>query len=326
MTLHKFHLRLLAEHVVRRRPADDREQYAAAHLERDIADLIEGHIRSRGIRYARTDADGRVVFDLADDANLVPGMGETRRFVTGDGRGFTDAQLLNPSHPLVRASIEEARAWQGGLVELIPDATPEVTALQTRTGVLAIALVDYAGFAPVQRIVTAGIVGGVPIHPALASRLAKLPAAHGPDIGVTVHEVYMRDALDEAVRLDEREVQQQERTHFQRAMDLLEQSVEDDVSQCHRERASISERLRSARDERERAVDADRDRIDAEILGLVENDDVLERRIEALVARRDPEYLERRNEYDDLRQRAPKVTRLFQVAFRIAARNPSITG
>ena len=48
---------------------------------------------------------------------------------------------------------------------------------------------------------------------------------------------------------------------------------------------------------------------------------MLERRISALDSREDEVYRKWRNEYHELRYRAPIVTRLFQVAFRIAPLN-----
>jgi hypothetical protein len=61
--------------------------------------------------------------------------------------------------------------------------------------------------------------------------------------------------------------------------------------------------------------------VEAEILRLAYNGETLERRIAALESREDEVYRKWRNEYHDLRYRAPKVTRLFQVAFRIASPN-----
>jgi hypothetical protein len=292
-------------------------------LDRDISDLVEGHLRSRGILYTRTEADGRVVFDVADDADLPSEIGDVRRFATGDARGLTHAQSLNLLHPLVRAAIADARGWTGGSVELIADATPELAALQGQTGVLAIALIDYAGFEPVQRIVAAAVVDEVPVDPSLASRIARLPAADGQGFSVTVDKAFMDDALDEAVFVDQREVERKEQKHFEQAIGQLERFVDDKVLVCRRERASISEKLRSARDRRDEVVGSSaRDRVEAEILRLAEKDEVLERRIKALASREDEVYRKWRNEYHDLRYRAPKVTRLFQVAFRITARTP----
>src|SRR5207245_5954089 len=103
----------------------------------------------------------------------------------------------------------------------------------------------------------------------------------------------------------------------------LEGCVEDKILGSRRERAGISDKLRSARERRVEVVGSSaRDRVEAEILRLAEKDEALERRINALDSREDEVYRKWRNEYHDLRYRAPKVTRLFQVAFRITAPKP----
>jgi Helicase conserved C-terminal domain/SNF2-related domain len=294
-------------------------------LDRDISDLVEGYLRALHVEYTRTEAAGRVVFDVAGDAELPAQIEDVRRFATGDARGLTDAQPLNLLHPLVRAAIENARGWSGGPVELtLPaDASPDVAALAGQTGVLAVSLVDYAGFEPVQRLISAAVVGESPIDPSLAARIARLQATAGQDLSVSVDQTCVHDALDEAVFVDQREVEKREQKHFEQAIGQLERFVDDKVLVSRRERASISEKLRSARDRRAEVVGSTaRERVEAEILRLAEKDESIERRLIALNSREDEVYRRWRNEYHDLRYRAPKVTRLFQVAFRVAAPTP----
>jgi adenine-specific DNA-methyltransferase len=291
-------------------------------LDSDIADLVEGYLGARGIAYTRTQADGRILFDVTTEADLPGEIGEMRRFATGDARGLTDAQSLNLLHPLVRVAVEDARAWPGGSVELtLPaDAVPELAALAGQTGVLVTALVDYAGFEPVQRLVSAAVIGGNSIDPSLAARLARLQAADRQHLSVSVDQSLIADALDEAVFVDQREVEKREQKHFEQAIGQLERFVDDKVLVCRRERTSISEKLRSARERRDEVVGSSaRDRVEAEILRLAEKDEALERRINALASREDEVYRKWRNEYHDLRYRAPKMTRLFEVAFQVGS-------
>ena len=198
------------------------------------------------------------------------------------------------------------------------DVAPDLAALAGQTGVLAVALVDYSGFEPVQRLVSAAIVGESPIDPSLAARVAKLQATDEHHFSVGADQKWVDDALDEAVFMDQREVEKHEQKHFDQAIGQLERFVDDKVLVSRRERASISEKLRSARDRRDEVVGSTaRDRVEAEILRLAERDEIIERRIAALDSREDEVYRKWRNEYHDLRYRAPKVMRLFQVAFRI---------
>lgn len=293
-------------------------------LDVEIAALVEGHLRAKGIPHTRTETSGRVLFDIADGAALPAAIQGARRFATGDARGLDDAQSLNLLHPLVRDAIESARAWPGGAVQfdLPGDPAPDLAVLAGQTGVLAIALVDYAGFEPVQRLVSAAVVGGAGVDPALAAQISRLPANEAGDLSVSVADQEtdraVEDALDEAVFLDQREVEEREQRHFELAIGQLERFVEDKVLVCRRERAGLQEKLRSARERRDEVVGASaRERVEAEIQRLADRDETLELRIAALDSRQDEAYQKWRNEYHDLRYRAPKVTRLLQVAFRL---------
>jgi superfamily II DNA or RNA helicase len=293
-------------------------------LDRDIADLVDGYLFTRSAAYQRSDEAGRVVFDVAPDAVLPEAVGDGRRFATGDARDVSDAEALNLVHPLVCAAIADARAWPGGSVELLlpHDVTPDLEALAGTAGVLAVSLVDYAGFEPVQRLVAAGVVAGNPLDPFVAARLARLQARNGQAGGATPDPQGLDDAVDEAVFIDQREVEKREQAHFEQAIGQLERFAEDKVLVCRRERASIADKLRSAKARRDAIVGSTaRDRVEDEIAHLATKDDVLERRISALDSREDEVYRKWRNEYHELRYRTPIVTRLFHVAFRIPPLN-----
>ena len=294
-------------------------------LDRDLADLVDGYLASRAVEYQRADKAGRVIFDIAPSAELGAELGDSRRFATGDARGLTDAEPLNLLHPLVRAAIAGARAWPGGSVELLlpRDANADLVAMAGKVGVLAVALVDYAGFEPVQRLIAGGVVDGALIDPSVAAQIVRLQARDRPAAGVTPDLQAIDDALDEAVFVDQHEVEKGEQKHFEQAIGQLERFVDDKVLVCRRERASIAEKLRSAKARRDTVVGSTaRDRVESEIVDLATKDDLLERRINALDSREDEVYRKWRNEYHELRYRAPVVTRLFQVSFQVAPLKP----
>jgi hypothetical protein len=290
-------------------------------VDRDLAELVDGYLASCAADYARSENAGRVVFEVvALDEELAAVIGGGRRFATGDARGSPDSEPLNLVHPLVRAAIGHARAWPGGSVELLlpRDSAPDLVALAGEVGVLAVALVDYAGFEPVQRLVAAGVVAGVPIDPSLATQIARLLASDGQALGVAHDPPELDDAIDEAVFADQRDVEKREQEHFEQAIGQLERYVEDKVLVCRRERASIAAKLRSAKARRDTVVGATaRDRVEEEIARLATKDDSLEHSIGALDSREDEVYRKWRNQYHELRYRAPSVTPLFQVTFRI---------
>jgi hypothetical protein len=232
---------------------------------------------------------------------------------------------LNLVHPLVRAAIKHARDWPGGAVDLrLPrDAAPDLTGLAGQSGVLAVALVDYTGFEPVQRLIAGGVIADGPLDPLLAARLIRLQAATGEDRQSGVDPAWLDDAVDEAIFIDQREVETDEQQHFERAIGQLERFVDDKVLVCRRERASIAEKLLSARARRDAVVGATaRERIEDEIEYLATRDEALERRIGALESREDEVYRKWRHQYHELRYRPPTVTRLFQVAFRLTPPSP----
>jgi superfamily II DNA or RNA helicase len=294
-----------------------------AQLDRDLADLVDGYLGSHSAEFQRSDEAGRVVFDVVGlEAGLAAEIGEGRRFATGDARGLSGSESLNLMHPLVRAAIADARTWPGGSVELsLPmDAAPDLAVLAGSVGVLAMTLVDYAGFEPVQRLVAAGVIAGAPIDPSLAAQIARLLATDGRGFGATIEPKGLNDAVDEATFVDQREVEKREQQHFEQAIGQLERFVDDKVLVCRRERASVADKLRSARTRRDAVVGASaRDRVEEEIAYLAAKDDALEHRISALDSREDEVYRKWRDTYHELRYRAPIATRLFQVTFRIVS-------
>jgi superfamily II DNA or RNA helicase len=296
-----------------------------ADLDKDLADLVDGYLTARGVKYRRSDEAARVVFDVEPGAALPVEVGDGRRFATGDARALTDAESLNLVHPLVRAAIAHARTWSGGgslTLHLAPGSSPELAALAGKVGLICVALVDYVGFEPVQRLVGAAVVAGTPIDPSLAAKLVRLQATEGPAFKVPVETQWLDDAIDEAVFVDQRQVEEGEQRHFAEVIGQLERFVEDKILVCRRERASIAEKLRAARARRDEIVGSSaRDRVEAEIVRLATKEESLERRVGALESREDEVYRKWRDEYHDLRYRPPTVTRLFQAAFQIAAPN-----
>jgi adenine-specific DNA-methyltransferase len=296
-----------------------------AQLDHDLADLVEGYLVARGAAHRRFDHADRVIFDIAEAAELAAGIGDGQRFATGDARGLTEAEPLHLAHPLVLAAIADARAWAGGSAELsLPhDADPDLLELAGKVGVLAVVLIDYAGFEPVQHLIAAGVIDNAPIDPSVAARIMRLQASDSPAGRITVDPQDLEDSIEEAVFIDQRETEKDEQTHFERAIGQLERFVEDKLIVCRRELASVADKLRSARVRRDTVVGfTDRARVEEEIARLANTEAALERRIEALDSRADEAYRKWRNEYHERRYRAPTVTRLFEIAFQIVPAQP----
>ena len=293
---------------------------ALAQFDRDVADLVEGYLADSGIAYRRAGDGHRAVFEILSGEGLPAGLGDGRKFAAGDARGAGDAEALSLLHPLVRAAIADARAWPGGpvVLRLSSDPPSDLAALAGKTGVLGVVLVDYGGFEPVHRLVAAAVVDGDPIDPALAARLCRLPAAETPPFAAAVDPSALDDALDEAVFLDQQEIEKGEQEHFEQALGQLERYVEDKILLCRRELAGVAGKLRAARDRRDQTVGAsDRQRVETDIDRLAIRQEELEQRITTLESREDEVYRRWRDDYHKRRYQQPKVTRLFQAELRI---------
>jgi len=287
---------------------------ALAELDKDLADLVNDYLTARGDEFRRTGDGQRVVFEI------LSGESEGRKFATGDARGLSDAEALNLAHPLVQSAIADARTWPGGSIAFsLPSGSPaDLAALAGKTGVLDVVLAEYGGFEPVQRVIAAAVVDGSPIDPSLAARLSHVPAVDGPLFKIPVDLPSLDDALEEALFVDQREIEKSEQKHFEQALGQLERFVEDKALVCRRERSGLADKLRAARARRDDVVGASaRERIEEEMARLATKDEALEQKINALDSREDEVYRKWRDQYHALRYQAPQVTRLFRVAFRI---------
>lgn len=298
---------------------------ALADLDRDIAVLVEGYLTNVGVPFDRVEADGRVVFDVSDRAILPEEVGSHRRFATGDARGRGDAEPLNLMHPLVKAAVRESQLWAGGSIELhLPlSASQQLRDLAGKTGAMRVVMVTYGGFEPVQHLVPAVVIDGGPIDPLLAQNLMRLHATDDPAVASDADLLWLDDAIEEAVFVDQRDVETDEQRHFEQAVGQLERFVEDKALVCRTERASIAEKLLAARERRDHVVGASaRERVDDEINRLATADEILEHRIEALQSGEDEVYRKWRDKYHELRYQPPTVTKLFQAVFRVTPPTP----
>jgi hypothetical protein len=297
-----------------------------AQLDRDIAELVDGHLACTGLAYQRHDIDARVTFEIRGEAPL-PELCGDRRFATGDARELTDAQHLNLSHPLVQAAIESAAAAcvDAVIFELAADADEDLAALAGKSGVLEIVRVEYAGFQPVQRLVVGAVAGGVALDPALSVRLFRLPVRDPlPEERALFDRPPARllaDALEEALFLDQSEIERGEQAHFEAALGQLERFAEDRVLVCRQRRAAIRRKLQSLRVRRDTTVGSEpRAKLETELRALEAEERELGLRILALQAREDPDYRRWHGHYRTLRHRAPTRTSLSEIAFQIRPR------
>ena len=148
-------------------------------------------------------------------------------------------------------------------------------------------LVDYLGFEPVQRLIAAcaTVVSGAPIDPSLAAKIVHLRASDGPEFKAPVDAQWLDDAVDEAVFVDQRQVEEGEfprpdhAGHVSLSVSLRTRSWWGAMESA---RASLKSSGPHVLDVMEIEPVPPRDRIEAEILKTGNPGRDLERRIDAL--------------------------------------------
>ena len=174
---------------------------------------------------------------------------------------------------------------------------------------------DYAGFEPVHRLIAAAVVEGVPIEPTLAAEIfacGRWTARRSRSSSIPPGSMTPWTRRDSLISDKSKKGSRSISTRLSGSSSGLSRTRSRQPPRTGQDRRQ----LRSARDRRDQIVGSSaRERVEEEIERLATRDEALERRINALDSREDQVY-RRADQYHELRYRAPKVTRLFRVAFR----------
>src|SRR5262249_35032341 len=152
-----------------------------------------------------------------------------------------------------------------------------------------------------------------------ATALLRLKAANVHPPNAPTELGWLDDAIDEAVFVDQRDIEKSEQKHFERAIGQLERFVQDKVLLYRRELSSVIDKLTSLRARRDAVVGSSaREKIEQDMTTLDARRENLEQRINALDSREDEVYKKWREKYHELRYRPPVVIPLFEVSFQIS--------
>ena len=223
-----------------RRIRDDLPE-SLAGIDRAVDRVVTAYLETRGIPHRRSEWDGRILLDV-----------DGTRFVIGSAKGIEGVEPLHLGHSLVGDAIEDARRTSAGVKNIRIDAagaSPRLREMRGRRGRLVLAKVGYAGFEPVDRLIILAAVDRHMIDPELARELIALPMeATASEVASGIPDELIEDALDEAVFLDQEEVEAGERARFDAALARLERSVEDRILILrrlpHRDRQAEGKRTR----------------------------------------------------------------------------------
>src|SRR5207245_8348408 len=270
------------------------------------------YLETRGIQHRRSERDGRILLEV-----------DGRRFVIGSAKGLEGVEPLHLGHSVVADAIEDARRASAGVNGIrinTGPASPRLREMRGRRGRLMLAKVGYAGFEPVDRLIILAEVDRKMIDPELARELFALPMEDArSEAASELRDELLEDALDEAVFLDQEEVEAGERARFDAALARLERSVEDRILILRRRLPEIEKRRKSALAERDRGPSVDAPEAAERTLRRIEAEgSELEMALVDLEQRTEEAYRTRRDSLTLRRTPAPSVERLVDVGFELS--------
>ena len=294
-----------------RRIRDDLPE-SLAGVDQAVDRVVIAYLEARRIPHGRVEKDGRVLLEV-----------DGTRFVIGSAKGIVGVEPLHLGHSLVTAAVDDARRASTGLAAVrvnVAHASATLREMRGRRGRLVVAKVGYAGFEPVDRLIVLAAMDRQSLGSALARELLNLPMEAGPSaLDSSVQDELIEDALDEAVFLDQEEVEAGERARFDAALARLERSVEDRVLILRRRLAEIEKRKGIATAERDRALAVDaREAAERALKKLDGEGTELEMALVNLEQRTEDEYRTRRDSLTRRRTPAPSVERLVDVVLELS--------
>ena len=309
-----------------RRIADDLPATLAA-LDADLERVVTDYLRANGIDHATEVHKRRRLIRIPASERLTGALAEGLSVAAGHADALEEVDVLHVAHPLVLAAIDDARRRGSGTFSVrfrLTAQAPEV--LQRRRGSrgrLALSRISYRGFEREDRLVaTAVFEDAAVLRPAeaalelLAMPCEDLPAPLG-DLSVTTAD--LDEVVDEELFFDQAHATDAEAKAFSRALDQLDQYVEDRLLVLRRGQREIADQLKQAEERRDAALGAAaRSRAEDRIRRLERELSDAEDRIERLAARDDRDYERWRSAAHRRRYEPPRAARLFDLEFVIA--------
>ena len=298
-----------------------------AELDADLERIVTDYLRANGIDHATEVREGRRLIRVAASERLPGVLSEGLSVAAGHADALEEVDALHVAHPLVRAAIDDARRKGSGTFSvrfrLTAQAPPVLKRRRGSRGRLALSRMSYRGFEREDRLVaTAVFEDSAVLRPAEAAlellhmQCDDLPAPLD-DLAVTVDD--LDEVVDEELFFDQAHAAHAEEQAFSRALDQIDQCVEDRLLVLRRGQREISEQLKHAEERRDAALGADaRSRAEDRIGRLEQELSDADDQIERLAARDDSDYERWRSDVHRRRYEPPQAERLFDVEFVIA--------
>ena len=298
-----------------------------AALDADLERIVTDYLRANRIDHATEVHEGRRLIRIPASERLPGALSAGLSVAAGHADALEQVDALHVAHPLVRAAIDDARRRGSGTFSVrfrLTAQAPEV--LKQRRGSrgrLALSRMSYRGFEREDRLVaTAVFEDSAVLRPAEAAlellhmQCDDLPAPLD-DLAVTVDD--LDEVVDEELFFDQAHAAHAEEQAFSRALDQIDQYVEDRLLVLRRGQREISDQLKHAEERRDAALGADaRSRAEDRIGRLEQELSDADDQIERLAARDDSDYERWRSDVHRRRYEPPQAERLFDVEFVIA--------
>jgi hypothetical protein len=277
------------------------------------------------VPFVRTEASGRIIYDISPSPNLPNAHRDGGLFLIGDAREAGPGEQLYPGHSIVRAAVDEARQATSRplVVELGPGEAGLPESLATSVGQrgrLVVTKVAYRGLEPVDQFLVTALVEheDQPIELSIET-LLQLSILDSARAGAppAVDDRDVDDAIEEAVLKDQVEATKEDQRRFERKLAQLDRYLEDQILVLRRKRADRKRRL-AERQRKSAMAPSLVAKKDQEIQALEREISRLEERIDLLQRGEDPDYQKWRDKLYERRFQQPTVERILQVEFQIA--------
>ena len=298
-----------------------------AALDADLERIVTDYLRANGVDHATEVQKRRRLIRIPASERLPGALSEGLSVAAGQADALQEVDALHVAHPLVRAAIDDARRRGSGTFSVrfrLTAQAPEV--LKQRRGSrgrLALSRISHRGFEREDRLVaTAVFEDSAVLRPAEAAlELLGMPCEDLPapfdDLSVAAGD--LDEVVDEELFFDHAHAAHEETKAFSRALDQLDQYVEDRLLVLRRGQREISDQLKQAEERRDAALGTDaRSRAEDRIRRLELELSDAEDRIERLAARDDSDYERWRSAAHRRRYEPPQAARLFDLEFVIA--------
>ncbi len=291
-----------------------------ASFDRALAGVIERYLVAIEAGFARTEAEGRSVFEIAACPRLPAVLQGGARVIVGEPIVPGD-DALHLGHPLVHAAVAEARSATREPQQWVRLATrpPEFDA-PTR-GRLVVLRLHQQGFEPVVEILAVAVLepegtplSAVQLRALLGAELLDDPERRNGELDPRD----LDDAIDTALFLTVAGIEQHERKHFDDVVTRIDRCIDDRIVVQQRRADELEHQLEAARRRRDGVAGADaRARAERAVVDAEHELERVETAIARLAARDDDDWRAWMHQAHERRYTPAKTERILEVEFRI---------